>query len=461
MSFYEVFPLIFPGILIQVLFQYVYIKETIKTHHKHALKSVFLSLCIVLFGFPFIAYMHYKNRKAQNIDIHPLNNMTMFYMIIFSYQVFSIQNIFNNLDKTFGSWISVLLGILYILMMIYHFEIIKYKKYIRFLFASVMIMTAMIVEMLIFEFNTQLILINVLALILLNTPYHKMIIVVMFSLGLLAITNIWKSIYVFNGVFNEQTISILIVNLVAAILVFIIFYSFKRQILLNDLLEEKNKILLEQQLKIEKLSIETERYRISHEIHDSVGHHLTAALITLEKMLDVDLKINKSDLDVVRTQVKTGLNQIRAVVHNMNDVDLDHFDQALDTLLTDLLIDQPIDFHIEVETKIKLPTIYKRFLLNTTKEFSTNSLKYGKPKHIDILITEEKEYINIVFRDDGIGTDKVTLGFGLSGIKDTVSVFGGLLKIESSLNEGFSMHMKLPLPNERKDDLSHDKSYVG
>lgn len=456
MSFYEVVPLIFPGIMIQCLFQFIYIKETISIKNKNTVTKILLSVCIFLLGFPFIAFIHYKNRKDQNIEIHPLNNMTLFFMIIFSFQIFSIQNIFNNLDKTYGSWISVLLGLLYVMLIIFHFCIVRINQYIKWLFALMMIGVAIMVELLIYEFNTQLILINTLSLILLNTPYKKMSLIMFFSLGLLAITNIWKSICVYEVQFNEQTISILVVNLIAAILVFIIFYSFRKQIYLNDRLEEYNHMLIEQQLKIEKLSIEAERYRISHEIHDSVGHHLTAAFITLEKMADNNTDSNLHDLEIVREQVRTGLNQVRAVVHNMNDINHENYEKALQQLFSDSLKGKQVECNIEMDLKRKLPVLYKRFLLNTAKEFITNSLKYGKPKHIDVLMSEQKDYLHIVLTDDGLGVDQLAYGFGLSGIKNTVIMFGGIMKIESALNQGFSMSIQLPFVHERRGEDIND-----
>lgn len=446
MPFDDLFFWLIPYFLIQMMFSIYYLRNNFKSTIRTPFAKFMNAFGIILIGFPFMAYTDYLDQKEKNIEIHPLNDTTLFYIIIFSYQVFSIQNIINNQNQSYGLLIVILSVILYGLLFISRFFAIKNKTQIFFLFSLTMLALSIIIEQLVFEYNTQLLIINVLSLMMLYISKKYIKIFLISSSFLILSTNIIKSYRISGSDFYLESFSIFLVNLFAAILVFFIFYGFRRQILLNDLLQNQNEVLKNQQKEIERLSIQAERLRISHEIHDSIGHHLTAAYITLEKMIENDDQDSSFELDSVKKQIRLSLNEVRTLVHNMNqDLDIPLKDQ-LSNILNDLIKGHPIKYHLEIETEDTLPSIYQRFLINIVKEFSTNSLKHGSAKTIDILLTLNKEMYLLILSDDGIGTDNPKLGFGLTGIFETCNRFGGIAEIKSKSNQGFTLIVKLPIP---------------
>jgi signal transduction histidine kinase len=96
----------------------------------------------------------------------------------------------------------------------------------------------------------------------------------------------------------------------------------------------------------------------------------------------------------------------------------------------------------------------------------SNALKYTEVGGaIDILLTEESDYVTIVVRDTGIGIDEVALGrifdrfyrtddsrtqetggtgLGLSIVQQVVKLHGGTIEVVSNLGEGTTFTVQLP-----------------
>jgi signal transduction histidine kinase len=62
----------------------------------------------------------------------------------------------------------------------------------------------------------------------------------------------------------------------------------------------------------------------------------------------------------------------------------------------------------------------------------------------------QKDWILFKISDDGVGTDltQSSKGHGLKGMKERVESFSGNIEIDSRLNDGMSITVKMPINNE-------------
>ena len=68
------------------------------------------------------------------------------------------------------------------------------------------------------------------------------------------------------------------------------------------------------------------------------------------------------------------------------------------------------------------------------QESLTNAAKHGGAACVDVVVVEHAGEVEIAIRDDGQGfdVDAPTGGFGLTGIRERISLAGGRLEILSS-----------------------------
>ena len=72
---------------------------------------------------------------------------------------------------------------------------------------------------------------------------------------------------------------------------------------------------------LEEMTLLKERNRIAGDIHNTVVHQLTTALVQVEAarmLMDKDPEGLMKRLDVIKDQVRTGLSELRRSVHTIN-----------------------------------------------------------------------------------------------------------------------------------------------
>jgi signal transduction histidine kinase len=91
-------------------------------------------------------------------------------------------------------------------------------------------------------------------------------------------------------------------------------------------------------------------------------------------------------------------------------------------------------------------------LCNTLKEGISNGLRHGRATAFWFECKEEKGEICFLLSDNGGGVplDKLRFGFGLTGMKDRAKSLGGEISFASEKDEGFEIHLRLPMDSEEK-----------
>ncbi|MCE7006252.1 sensor histidine kinase [Kibdelosporangium philippinense] len=190
--------------------------------------------------------------------------------------------------------------------------------------------------------------------------------------------------------------------------------------------------------RIAELSAEAERTRLARDIHDSLGHHLTAVSIQLEKasaFADRDPAVAKQALADARDSVAHALDDVRTSVSTLRT------GQSLVSALTRL------DVALEVEgDEPDLGRAAIMTLFRAAQEAITNARRHGQADQVSVAVTFGKADTRLVVRDDGRGfaTDTVHTGFGLLGMKERAALVGGSVTVDSEPGSGTRVAVTVP-----------------
>jgi len=187
-----------------------------------------------------------------------------------------------------------------------------------------------------------------------------------------------------------------------------------------------------------------ERLRISRDLHDSLGHHLTA----LSLQLDVASRKSEgeavSHLQQAHAITRLLLTDVRDVVGQLRHHGRTQLAEALGALATTESIPK---VHIAVGEQLAVETpAHANVLLRCAQEVVTNTRRHAGAQNIWITVTSVAEGIELCARDDGGGADNVKEGHGLSGMRQRFAEYGGRIELDARAGQGFVVRAFLPRP---------------
>jgi len=183
-----------------------------------------------------------------------------------------------------------------------------------------------------------------------------------------------------------------------------------------------------------------ERLRIARELHDAVGHHLTAMSLHLE--LARHAAPENAAIAEAQGIAKSMLGEVRGVVKAMREeepIDLPRALQALAAALPKPRV------HLEISEDLILDDeAAAHALFRAAQEAMTNAARHGDAENLWITLSENSSGLIFEARDDGRGASSFEPGNGLSGLKERVEALSGALSVEAKSEKGFSLHITLP-----------------
>ncbi|HEX7340233.1 MAG TPA: histidine kinase [Rhodanobacteraceae bacterium] len=190
-----------------------------------------------------------------------------------------------------------------------------------------------------------------------------------------------------------------------------------------------------------------ERIRIARELHDLIGHHLTALTLNLE--VASHLTSEPATTHVLRAQAtaKHLLADVREVVSEMRQDDALDLTKALHGLIEgvpalDVHLDLPPRFAVEDPRRAQV-------LLRVVQEIITNAVRHARAQNLWLSFERVAgNELLLTARDDGRGATHLDPGNGLSGMRERLAEFNGRLKIATGYNRGFLLQAWLPLAPE-------------
>jgi signal transduction histidine kinase len=186
-----------------------------------------------------------------------------------------------------------------------------------------------------------------------------------------------------------------------------------------------------------------ERVRIARELHDLVGHHLTALTLNLEVATHLVDGKALEHVQQAQSLAKLLLADVREVVSEMREDDKVDLAAALRTLVGGT--PEP-RIHLDLPSSLALTDpVRAQVLLRCTQEMITNSVRHAQADTLWISLRQDALGLALTARDDGRGVDEVEAGNGLNGMRERLRQLGGELKIETSPGSGFALRAWMPM----------------
>lgn len=280
-------------------------------------------------------------------------------------------------------------------------------------------------------FNPYLIL--VLSLLIASGFYH-----LSFSLGM--ITGIISVIGLIVAVINTNLLPLL--QIFIAIYISFLFAAlvlYKKTKVRTEDLDARYDALLSEYRKIrrqlvseEEITRQEERMLIGHEIHDSVGHKLTALLMQIEAFR---LKTSEKDMEKVQSLkelASASLEETRNAVKSLKTGETGGLPGIL-RLIRKLEMESFIRIHFSVKhgAFTALLTGEQSFVIyRSVQEALTNIMKHSNAREADIMFEAPG---GIIFRfeisNPITNNRRYQEGFGISSMRERLEKFGGNLEV--------------------------------
>ena len=228
-----------------------------------------------------------------------------------------------------------------------------------------------------------------------------------------------------------------------------------------------------------------ERERISRDIHNAVGHTLSAATVTLDAaqmLIDTDATKANQKIDQANERIHEAIGSVRSVVRTLDAEDdcvlVTDYVNSLKELINNFTLDTEIKVHHNLDLILaeeerrhdikenneqnvsgdsslcnysKLHIARAAFISSSISELLTNGVKHGGAKVFVILLTLDSSHISVQVSDNGQGWGEISYeekqaklrnGFGLRKMSDYVKTNGGSFDVDGS--EGFCIKYSLP-----------------
>lgn len=185
-----------------------------------------------------------------------------------------------------------------------------------------------------------------------------------------------------------------------------------------------------------------ERARISDELHDLLGHHLTALSLNLEAASHQEEEQARESVEKAQSLAKLLLSDVREAVSAVGGESRVDLAKALAPIVDELPRPQ-VRLDVAADLAITDPK-HAHTLVRCVQEIVTNAARHSGAEHLWIDVRRVEEGIEVRARDDGRGVKEVAAGQGLTGMRRRLEELGGRLRLASAPGAGFEVEAWLP-----------------
>ncbi|GAA4909487.1 two-component system sensor histidine kinase DesK [Nonomuraea thailandensis] len=194
-----------------------------------------------------------------------------------------------------------------------------------------------------------------------------------------------------------------------------------------------------------KLALAEERLRFARDLHDLVGHQLSAIAVKTElavRLSDVDGDAAKAEMAEVNTLTRKALKELRQAVRGYRELDLAAEVNSVKGVL------EAAGVRCEVRLPYRdLPPGVAPVFAYAVREAVTNVLKHSTATFCEITIRFTEQEAELGVRNDGVARRQaVDLGSGLAGMGERLAAVGGKLAAHPTGDGQFLLTAVVSLP---------------
>lgn len=197
---------------------------------------------------------------------------------------------------------------------------------------------------------------------------------------------------------------------------------------------------------------ESERMRLTQNLHDSMGQKLSAVRMFLQTLSNSAGNLSKNEAFIKSNDViNETIIELRGICFNImpKTLNVSGLEAAINELTRQNSLKGVIEFSVKFHGAFpKQDGNYEMAVFRSVQEFIANSIKHGKAKKIGLNFSCGKEKLEIILKDDGQGFDQSKLsagsGMGLKNIKTRVQSYGGQIDIKGEMGAGVEFTIVMP-----------------
>lgn len=215
----------------------------------------------------------------------------------------------------------------------------------------------------------------------------------------------------------------------------------------NIELEDSFEKIREAYKKNEDYIIMDTRNRFAREIHDTVGHTLTTALVEMEasKVLMNENKDNASEkLASALDQVRKGLRQVRTSVRALDRSEVNYYNEIIE-LIKNTILHTNVVIRYDIDDFNNEKEIVKRCIFRALQEGISNGIRHGAATAFVFKVKYNNDFLSFSLENNGKGLSNFKKGFGLNAMEERVKEANGTLSIFTDINEGFNIYLKFKM----------------
>lgn len=214
-------------------------------------------------------------------------------------------------------------------------------------------------------------------------------------------------------------------------------------------------------LRVEELTMVTERQRLARELHDTLTQGIAGLIMQLEA---VNAYFSKGQVDRAHeivlstmTRARTVLTETRYVLQDLR-ADSPRSDDLAEMVQEEIdcfTSTTGIPCEASLSALAATPDAQSGHVLRAISEGLANIARHAQAHQVWICTREREDVLEIEVRDDGIGFDPATVAthpghYGLAGLRERVRLIGGHLTILSSPGQGTQIAIAVPINDARR-----------
>jgi signal transduction histidine kinase len=209
----------------------------------------------------------------------------------------------------------------------------------------------------------------------------------------------------------------------------------------------------------ERMAVIGERARIARELHDVLAHNLSVMVVqagAARRIVERDPDTAADAADLIRTTGREALAELRSLLGPMHREDGEPLEGVPSLKAINRLVRRAreagltVKLHVEGDP-IDLPTGVDLTAYRVVQEALTNTLKHAGEARAEVTVRYEPWEVVVEVEDDGDGPEaaadglsRLGGGHGLVGMRERVTLYGGLLQAGRRRGGGFAVRARLP-----------------
>ncbi|MFI9380337.1 sensor histidine kinase [Kutzneria sp. NPDC052558] len=193
--------------------------------------------------------------------------------------------------------------------------------------------------------------------------------------------------------------------------------------------------------RIEHLATVVERERIARDLHDLLGHSLTAVVMRtqlIQSLIAVDPDRAQREAAEVERTARGALDEVRKALSGWRQATLEAELESARTTLTSL----GVELTVHRDPGLTIAGATEHELALALREALTNVARHARARTCHIGIETDSSELRLVISDDGIGGTPRE-GNGLTGLRERITAIGG--RVQRLSSSGTTITIGVPL----------------